>query len=158
MAKEPRITPQPKPAFLAVAGSKLRFYANDGQAREFETGTRVAVTLESFGYDMSTSHEGATYNRFGVCDDFCSPFPAATATAEEVGGIGLGTEFGDKVASLAFDLVRIPYPWVRGWADVEPHIVDNYYADAEGIIRDHPHLLTLPERERLAPLYPELAI
>ena len=79
-----------------------------------------------------------------------------TATAKT---IGLGTEYGDKVADLAFDLAKLPYPWIQSWSDLaDPGTVDNYWQDAAEIIRAYPHLLSLPERERLTPVFPEVAI
>ena len=149
------------PTFPAVTTRGLTFWAISfgGDGRRFPPGTRVSVTvLETGQHCMSTSAEGVTYSRFSSAYDTRSPLPEATATAEEVGGIDLGTEYGDKVAELAFELAKLPYPWMTSWADVEPELVDNYMMDAAEIIRSYPHLLSLPERERLAPLYPEVAI
>lgn len=116
--------------------------------------TRILVTVNPSGqHVMSVTAEGKTFTRVGSAYTR-TPGPLHP---DELGGIGLGTEYGDKVADLAFSLAKLPYPFMESWADIEPHIVDYYKADAEEIIRAYPHLLSLPERERLAPIFPEVA-
>jgi len=89
------------PTFPAVTTRGLTFWAISfgGDGRRFPPGTRVSVTvLETGQHCMSTSAEGVTYSRFSSAYDTRSPLPEATATAEEIGGIGLGT----MAASLTF--------------------------------------------------------
>lgn len=142
--------------FPAVTNRRLAFYEvlPGLSALDVAPWTRVMVTIHPNGQHAMTLHaDGKTFTRIG------SFYTRATGPLhpDELGGIGLGTEYGDKVADLAFNLARLPYPGIQSWADVEPHIVDNYYADAHEIIRAYPHLLTLGERERLAPVFAEVA-
>lgn len=144
--------------FSAVTSRRMAFYeegARDGLVLEVAPQTRVIVTINHVEQHAMRVHvDGKSYLRHG------SDYTRVTGPLHpnEVGGTGLGTEYGDKVADLAFSLAKLPYPWMESWADVEPHYVDNYTADAEEIIRAYPHLLSLPERERLGLVYSEVAI
>ena len=143
--------------FTAKTSRRLAFWEAPGNlsVRDIAPETPVTVTVNESGQHIMTAHvDGKTFTRIGHGFTRITDNEALAA----VGGVELGTEYGDKVADLAFNLVRLPYPGIKTWADVEPHIVDNYYADAEEIIRAYPHLLSGGERERLAPAIPELAI
>jgi hypothetical protein len=147
--------------YVAATTRRLTFWAisHGGTARSFDAGTAITVTaLETGQHVMSAWADGMAYTRYGHAYRISGAEPAPVATAEEVGGIGLGTEYGDKAAELAFTLCQTAYPYLRTWADVEPETVDNYYADAHEIIRSYPNLLSFSERVRLAPYMPELAI
>lgn len=147
--------------FAAATTRRLTFWAisHRGTARSFDAGTAITVTEQETGQHIMTAWvEGVAYTRYGHGYRPTPAQPEPTATAAEVGGVELGTEYGDKVAELAFTLCQLAYPYMRTWADVEPETVDNYYADAHEIIRSYPNLLGLTERERLAPHLPELAI
>lgn len=142
--------------FAAVTNRRLTFWeALPGSTvLDVAPHTRVLVTVNESGrHEMAVTAEGKSYTRIG---HHYTP-ALGPIHPDELGGLGLGTEYGDKVAELAFTLAKLPYPGMESWADVEPHIVDNYYADAEEIIKGYPHLLSLPERERLAPIFPQVA-
>lgn len=143
--------------FAAATNRRLAFYdtsARDGLALDVAPWTRVLVTINPSGQHlMSMTVNGRKYTRFGH-DYTRAPGPMH---ADELGGIGLGTEYGDKVADLAFSLAALAYPGLTSWAELEPGTVDNYYADAHEIIRTYPHLLSLSERERLAPVFAQVA-
>ena len=147
--------------FAAITNRRLTFWEAPGNTsvRSFAPKTRITVTVNESGQHILTARaDGKSWTRFGH-DYTETPGPYGPGlVASEVGGIGLGTEYGDKVADLAFTLAQLPYPGMQSWADVEPHLVDLYMEDAAEIIRSYPHLLSGGERERLAPAFPELAI
>lgn len=143
--------------FAAVTNRQLEFFdvTGAGQSLDVAPKSRVTVTLDPNGENLMTTYvEGRAYSCFG--SDYTRII--GPLHPDEVGGIGPGTEYGDKVAGLAFNLAKMAYPYMKSWADEEPEIEENYLADADGIIRAYPHLLSLPERERLAPLFAEVAI
>lgn len=142
--------------FAAVTNRRLAFWeAATGLAvLDVAPWTRVIVTIEPTGqHVMAVKADGKSFVRAG--NDYT---PAAGPMhPDELGGIGPGTEYGDKVSELAFALAKLPYPWMESWADVEPPLMDLYMEDAADIIRTYPHLLSLSERERIAPIFPQVA-
>jgi hypothetical protein len=147
--------------FAAVTNRRLTFWEAPGNTsvRSFAPRTRITVRVNESGQHVLTARaDGASFTRVGHDYTATPDTYGPGLTASEVGGIELGTEYGDKVADLAFTLAQLPYPWMDSWADVEPHLVDLYTQDAVEIIHSYPHVLSGGERERLTPAFPELAI
>lgn len=147
--------------FAAKTSRRLTFWeAPDNiSVRSFAPETPITVTVSESGQHTLTAHaDGNTFTRIGHGYTRLTDNDGPAAKLEAVGGVALGTEYGDKVADLAFSLVQLAHPGVQSWDDVEPHLVDLYTEDATEIINSYPHLLSGGERERLAPAKPELAI
>lgn len=77
--------------------------------------------------------------------------------AAGVGGVGPDTEYGTKIERLALSLIQLLHPGCSSLAQAPENLRVNYRLDARDIIHANPHLLTLPERERLVRFIPELA-
>lgn len=70
--------------------------------------------------------------------------------------LGEGTEFGRKRQQLAVQLLLIATGMF--WLEADEEMRANYLADAHDTILAQPHLLQLPERERLQTYFPALAL
>lgn len=148
-------------SFAATTDRRLVFWESPSHesVRSMDPRTPVTVTIDADGvHTMTASAAGKTFTRVGRSYTAVKDSPVPSQTIAAVGGIDLGTEYGDTVADLAFALAEIPYPGIQSWADVDPQTVDNYFADAHEIVRSYPHLLSFGERERLAPALPDVAV
>ena len=66
------------------------------------------------------------------------------------------TEIARKTQELAVVLLRLANG--LSWDEAELEMQGNYWLDARETILANPHLLSLPERERLTPRFPQLAV